>query len=140
MPEMDMRRMQEEAARRAREMQSRARQSRQPEHTAQEHAAPPLNAQPGRQRPMESAASPFNAQPGRQRPANTPAPEPAPPPPPAPSAVEAALQAPGGEAPKSLLDELFMDRERTVLLALLLLLSGEEGSHELMFALLFLLM
>lgn len=131
MPEMDMRRMQEEAARRAREMQSRARQSRQPEHTAQEHAAPPLNAQPG-----------------RQRPANIPAPEPAPPPPPpppvqpppAPPAVEAALQAPGGEAPKSLLDELFMDRERTVLLALLLLLSGEEGSHELMFALLFLLM
>ena len=40
----------------------------------------------------------------------------------------------------SLLDELFKDQERTVLLALLLLLSGEEGSHELMFALLFLLM
>lgn len=133
MPEMDMRRMQEEAARRAREMQSRARQSRQPGHTAQEHAAPLPNAQPGRQRPSNTPA---------------PAPEPVPTPPPeapAPPAVEAAVpviqaEAPGGPAPKSLLDELFMDRERTVLLALLLLLSGEEGSHELMFALLFLLM
>ena len=128
MPEMDMRRMQEEAARRAREMQSRARQSRQPEP-----AAPLPNAQPGRQRPSNTPA---------------PAPEPVPTPPPeapAPQAVEAAVpviqaEATGGPAPKSLLDELFMDRERTVLLALLLLLSGEEGSHELMFALLFLLM
>lgn len=128
MPEMDMRRMQEEAARRAREMQSRARQSRP--------------------RPMETAPQAQTAQPGRPRQANTPAPEPPPAPPPeapAPQAVEAAIpaiqaEAPGGPAPKSLLDELFMDRERTVLLALLLLLSGEEGSHELMFALLFLLM
>ena len=36
--------------------------------------------------------------------------------------------------------ELFKDQERTVLLALLLLLGGEDGNHELMFALLFLLM
>lgn len=124
MPEMDMRRMQEEAARRAREMQSRARQSRQPEASPQQ----------------------LNAQQGRQRQASAPEPPPPPPEPPAPEtvpvpqAVQTVLPAAGGEAPRSLLDELFMDRERTVLLALLLLLSGEEGSHELMFALLFLLM
>lgn len=47
MPEMDMRRMQEEAARRAREMQSRARQGRprpanvpEPEPPAAEHKPP----------------------------------------------------------------------------------------------------
>lgn len=44
------------------------------------------------------------------------------------------------EPPKSLLEELFRDRERTMLLALLLILGGEEGNTELMFALLFLLM
>lgn len=32
------------------------------------------------------------------------------------------------------------DKERTVILALLVLLSGEEGNHELLFALMFLLM
>ena len=113
MPEMDMRRMQEEAARRAREMQSRAK-------------------------------------PGRQRPAGPPpqerqAPEPPPPPMPEPEGAPAvpagtANMATAGEAPPSLLEELFKDRERTVLLALLLLLEGEEGNSELMFALLFLLM
>ena len=114
MPEMDMRRMQEEAARRAREMQSRARQ-------------------------------------GRPRPANVPEPEPPaaehkPPEPPAPAeqpmapAEIPAASAPTGEQPKSLLEELFRDRERTMLLALLLILGGEEGNTELMFALLFLLM
>ena len=38
------------------------------------------------------------------------------------------------------LDALFQDRERTVILALLVLLSGEEENHELLFALMFLLM
>ena len=112
MPEMDMRRMQEEAARRAREMQSRAR------HQGQRPAGPPAQERP--------------------------APEPPPPPPeprpePAPPAVQLPA-APQAGPPPSLLDELFKDRERTVLLALLLLLGGEEGNNELMFALLFLLM
>lgn len=113
MPDMDMRRMQEEAARRAREMQSRARQPRQrtPAQTGGNPPAPP--------------------QPEPPPPEPPPAPQPSPPPAPAGN-----LPVPAG----SLLDELFKDQERTVLLALLLLLSGEEGSHELMFALLFLLM
>ena len=110
MPEMDMRRMQEEAARRAREMQSRAR--------------------PGRQR----AAN--------QVPEERPAPEPPPPPEqPAEKTAPAAPLAPAaGEAPQSLLEELFKDGERTMLLALLLMLGGEDGNNELMFALMFLLM
>lgn len=117
MPEMDMRRMQEEAARRAREMQSRARQG-------------------GRARPEHPAPAP---------PPPPPPPEPLPPPVETPAAEQAPMAVqipavPAGEAPPSLLDELFKDRERTVLLALLLLLEGEEGNNELMFALLFLLM
>ncbi len=101
--EFDMRRMQEDAARRAREMQSRARVPRpRPE--------PPKEAPP---------------------------PEPSPPPPPpAGTPAPAALET----APASLLGNLFQDKERTVLLALLILLGSEEGSQELMFALLFLLM
>jgi len=47
---------------------------------------------------------------------------------------------PSGPPSSGLLEELFKDRERTMLLALLILLGGEEGNHELMFALLFLLM
>ncbi len=116
MPEMDMRRMQEEAARRAREMQSRARQGRprpvspsEPEPPAAEHNSPEPPAPPG-PLPQPQAASP------------------------------AAASPPMAEPPKSLLEELFRDRERTMLLALLLILGGEEGNTELMFALLFLLM
>ena len=39
-----------------------------------------------------------------------------------------------------LLDAFFQDKERTIILALLLLLSGDEKNHELLFALLFLLL
>lgn len=106
MPDMDMRRMQEEAARRAREMQSRARQGR---------AAAPAGKAP-----------------------SPPAPPP-PPPAPMPAAGSESAQM-EGEAPASLLEALFQDRERTVLLALLILLGAEGDNNELMFALLFLLM
>ena len=64
-----------------------------------------------------------------------PDPAPAPPPQPEPPAV---LSASGST--RGLLEELFQDRERSLLLALLILLGGEGGNHELMFALLFLLM
>ena len=115
MPDMDMRRMQEEAARRAREMQSRARHPRQasPPHGG----SPPTSQQP---RPPE------------------PSPPPSPPPAAAPSGSPSVGQQPA--LPASLLDELFKDQERTVLLALLLMLGGEDGNNELMFALMFLLM
>ena len=94
--EVDMNKLREEAARRAREMQARA------------HIPPP------RKPPKE---------PPRQEP---PPPEPPPPPAPAP--------APKGEP--GLLDAFFQDKERTIILALLLLLSGDEKNHELLFALL----
>lgn len=108
--EFDINRMQEEAIRRAREMQSRARAP-----SRQGRSQQPPNREP--QEPSQ--------------------PKPAPAEPPQPSQPPAEAEAPshGG-----LLDSLFQDKERTVILALLILLSGEEGSHELMFALMFLLM
>lgn len=97
MAEYDLGRMQEEAVRRAREMQSRARVP---------HPAGPRRPEPP---PAE--------------------PPPEPQEPPAPPAVPAAA-----------LDALFQDKERTLLLALLVLLSSEDASHDLLFALLFLIL
>lgn len=97
MAEYDLGRMQEEAVRRAKEMQSRARIP---------HPAGPRRPEPP---PAE--------------------PPPEPQEPPAPPAVPAAA-----------LDTLFQDKERTLLLALLVLLSSEDASHDLLFALLFLLL
>lgn len=96
MPEYDFGRMQAEAVRRAREMQSRARVSE-------------------------------------------PAPPPKPPEEPTPPSPPPTLPQPQ-EEPHSLMDSLFADKERTIILALLVLLSGEQGNHELLFALLFLLL
>ena len=97
MAEYDLGRMQEEAVRRAKEMQSRARVP---------HPAGPRRPQP---------------------PPAGPPPEPqGPPAPPA--------------APATALDALFQDKERTLLLALLVLLSSEDAGHDLLFALLFLLL
>lgn len=104
--EFDMRRMQEDAARRAREMQSRARMPQ------------PRRGQPEPKPPQEP-------------PAPQPQPEPEPP---------AMAQPPAPVAAASALGSLFQDKERTIILALLILLGSEEGSQELMFALLFLLM
>ncbi len=54
---------------------------------------------------------------------------------------QSGISAPAAaELPGGLLENLFQDKERTIILALLILLSGEDGNHELMFALLFLLM
>ena len=97
MAEYDLGRMQEEAVRRAREMQSRARVP---------HPAGPRRPEPP---PAEPPPEPQG--------------------PPAPPA-----------APATALDALFQDKERTLLLALLVLLSSEDASHDLLFALLFLLL
>ena len=94
MAEYDLGRMQEEAVRRAKEMQSRARIP---------HPAGPRRPEP---------------------PPAEPPPEPQEPP----------------AAPATALDALFQDKERTLLLALLVLLSSEDASHDLLFALLFLLL
>ncbi len=102
--EYNIRQMQEEAVRRAREMQSRARIPRSPrpeeptphapEQPSLEHSAPK----------SEPAQIPHERRPG-------------------------------------LLENLLQDQERTLILALLILLSGEENSsHELLFALMFLLL
>ncbi len=112
--EFDMRRQQEEATRRMREMQARARSSRQSRAPAQT---------PPEQHSLEQPAS-------EQHSAEQSVPE------------QHSLEqhAPPESAGTGLLDVLFRDRERTVILALLLLLDGEDGNHELMFALLFLLL
>ena len=60
------------------------------------------------------------------------------PPPPEPSPPPAPAPAPKGEP--GLLDAFSQDQERTLISALLLLLSGDEKNHELLFALLFLLL
>ncbi len=98
MAEYDLRRMQEEAVRRAREMQSRARFPHPP------------GGGPGRGKAPPPEKSPL------------------PPAEPSPKKEEGALAA------------LFQDKERTVILALVLLLSQEEGHEDLLFALLFLLL
>ncbi len=123
--EFDMRRQQEEATRRMREMQARARsssrQSRAPAQTPPEQ--PALEQHSPEQHSLEQPAS-------EQHSAEQPVPE------------QHSLEqhAPPETTGTGLLDVLFRDRERTVILALLLLLDGEDGNHELMFALLFLLL
>lgn len=105
MAEYDLGRMQEEAARRAREMQARAR------------IPHPAGRQPPREPPREEPQEP-------------------PPPPQEPPQAEA----PAPAAPASPLEALLRDKERTLILALLVLLAGEDGNQELLFALLFLLL
>lgn len=101
--EYDFNRLQADAVRRAREMQSRARIPQRPVRPPESHEPAPT-AQP----PKPEAPSP---------------------------PTESAQPNDSG-----LLESLFKDKERTIILALLILLSGEEGNHELLFALMFLLM
>lgn len=44
------------------------------------------------------------------------------------------------EKPPDLLEALFKDKDKTIILALLILLSGENGDNSLLFALMYLLM
>ena len=98
--EYDINQMREDAMRRAREMQSRARL---PSRPPQQRGNPPAQREDSKEPP---------AQPNH----------------------------PAQSAEKNLLENLFQDKERTVLLALLLLLSEDDSHHDLMFALMFLLM
>lgn len=112
--EYDMDQMREEAVRRAREMQARAH-------------LPPRQTRQGRNTPQH------REQPPAPEPEKAPQPE---------LVQEPLLSSPAEElSPSSagLLENLFQDKERTIILALLILLSGEESNHELMFALMFLL-
>lgn len=97
--ELDMNKLREEAARRAREMQAKAR------------IPPP--------RKQQKPSAPEEKQESR---------------PPEPEAPAPSKEEPG------LLDAFFQDKERTIILALLLLLSGDQKNQDLLFALLFLLL
>ncbi len=123
-----MRQLQEDAVRRAREMQSRARiPPRQ-----QQRSGPRQSQEPPRQEQPRPTPEPISAgpQPDGLRHDGGPAPQ----------QERASLQETEAAAPNGLLESLFQDKERTIILALLILLSGEESNHELMFALMFLLM
>lgn len=119
--EYDMGRMQEDAARRAREMQARARFPT---------PSRPRTAPERREEPPPSHVSP------------EPEPHAAHQEPPPPQAEEPAAPAENIEEASSggMLESLFKDKEKTIILALLILLGSEGGNHELMFALMFLLM
>lgn len=115
--EHDFNRMQEEAARRAREMQARAR------YPIPRRTSPPSNPAPqATPPPRESPAEPIAAEPAPVQPSAAPS--------------ETTLS----KENSSLLDSLFKDKERTIILALLILLGNEGDNHELMFALMFLLL
>ena len=128
--EFDMRRMQEEAVRRAREMQTRARFPQQG-RGRQNPAQPPDQEE-------QAASSQIPA----EQPPSVSAPEPPPQPEKPPEAHSCSLDKEAEPSSGGLLENLFRDKEKTIILALLILLGSEEGgqNHELMFALLFLLM
>ena len=77
-----------------------------------------------------------------EQPPSVSAPEPPPQPEKPPEAHSGSLDKEAEPSSGGLLENLFRDKEKTIILALLILLGSEEGgqNHELMFALLFLLM
>lgn len=105
--------LKEDAIRQAREMQSRAQPMLRQDRRPR--GTPQARQQPRRE-PPRPPEPPVLEEPGPR-----PEPEPSPP-------------------PESPLAALFRDKERTIILALLLLLSDGENNHELVFALLYLLM
>jgi hypothetical protein len=106
----DMFTMQQEAVRRAREMHSRATNLHRDSHQSNETEQNPQQHQP-----------PQSSQQNHTAPATAPAP---------------VAQA----APQDWLSNFFKDKDRTIILALLLLLSGDNGDNSLLFALMYLLM
>ncbi len=127
--EFDMGRMQEEAVRRAREMQARAHIPPRQSRSGMGNSAP--SSSPER-RPAQPHVPPQPdppSSPEEQREAA-----------PSPQSFESASSQAVDNHSAGLLESLFQDKERTIILALLILLSGEESNHELMFALMFLLM
>lgn len=110
-PPEELRRMQEDAVRRVHEMQNRARS----------HLHPSEPAPPSR----KSQESPQKQQ---SRPVPAPGPASLPP------------ASPCSSSSVSVTELLMKDPERTLILALLMVLGGENADPELMFALLFLLL
>ena len=97
--DLDMNKLREEAARRAREMQARA------------HIPQPRKQQNDPPSQPKQAPQPQNQ-----------------------------VQMQPSQEEGSLLNAFFKDKERTIILALLLLLSGDEKNNDLLFALMFLLL
>ena len=107
--DLDMNKLREEAARRAREMQARAHIPQPRKQQVDPPPQPKQVPQPQNQVPVQ----PSQGQPS---------------------------QAPAPQEEGSLLNAFFKDKERTIIWALLLLLSGDEKNTELLFALMFLLL
>lgn len=135
---IEMQRMQEEALRRAREMYERARASEQnkEESSTEVHSEPPNDEPPketeNRNTPGANSrnGNPFDTRGHNSRPrqGGTPAP-PSQPLPGLPQAV----------SPLNAIETLFQDKEKSLILMLLVLLS-DEGNYELLFVLMSLLM
>jgi hypothetical protein len=110
----EMHRMQEDAVRRVQEMQSRARQ----------HLEPPRRPEQARHAPMPEKKAPPEE----------------PPEPPPKKAVPMEEPMPQQQAVPDVFQALLKDQERTLILALLILLGSEPCDPGLLFALLFLAM
>lgn len=136
----DMQRMQQEAVRRAMEMQSRARpgpEIRVPESRQRQQSDPRrrnagANTPPVRTPQPKAAVSPPAS--GQRQAARGPAPPAEIPEAPQPQAQEGLSSA--GE----IFDLLFQDSERNLILGLILLLSSEKADPALIFALMYLAM
>jgi len=161
--ELELRRMQEDAVNRAREMQRRSHipqsetevsSDMPPGMSSETSAGTPANGR-GRGRPrknqtgsasgrgFESSDIRGNANSSSAVSASTPEPT-ATSAGVSPATPETPSELPFAEIPpepsEDVLDGLFQDKDRTLILMLLVLISGEDASNELMFALLFLLM
>ncbi len=110
-PPEELRRMQEDAVRRVHEMQNRARS-----HLHPSEPAPP--SRKSQESPQKQQSRPVPA--------------------PGPASLPPASSCPPSSA--SVTELLMKDPERTLILALLMVLGGENADPELMFALLFLLL
>ena len=131
MPEQDMQRLQQEAIRRVREMQSRAQMAAHPPQPAEPPGGgqerppspPPNSSQPGRQ-----GNGGQNGQGGQ---------------PPSRAGAMQPRQAGGPSQPAGLPDlfqRLFQDEDRTLILILILLLMEEKTDPSLLFALMYLVL
>lgn len=124
----EMQRMQDEAIQRAREMRRRAQLPFTEEEKSQEQAAktgevePSMPVESTTQEPADDTQADQEESSSRQT-----------------EQGQSPMAVPSGPIP-SLLDNLFKNHEQTLILILLILIGGESGNHELMFALLFLLM
>lgn len=114
----EMQRMQEEAIRRAREMSKRSQPS------AEEESPEAKSGSKAKGRSAARSSSVKNKEEKTENIAER------------PKKPEQEAMNPVG----SVLDSLFKDKDQTLILMLLILIGGEKENHELMFALLYLLM